>query len=110
MGSHIIIVEIDENKHTGYDSTCEQQRLNDISIDVGYRSIVFIRFNPDSYIDQDGNKIKSCWRMNNNLGVVSIPSIKLPEWNKRIECLNDTINFWISNQPTNMVEIVELFY
>ena len=51
MGTHIIIVEVDENKHSGYDCSCENKRLMEISQDSGHRPIVFIRFNPDGYTE-----------------------------------------------------------
>jgi hypothetical protein len=54
LGSHVFIVEIDENKHTEYDCSCENKRLMELSKDVNHRSIVFIRFNPDEYISIDG--------------------------------------------------------
>jgi hypothetical protein len=47
MGSHVIIVEIDENQHTDYDCSCENKRLMEISQDIGHRPVIFIRFNPD---------------------------------------------------------------
>ena len=47
LGSHIIIVEIDKNKHNDYDCMCEHKRLMEISMDLSHRPIVFIRFNPD---------------------------------------------------------------
>ena len=59
FGSHIIVIEIDENIHSNYNCICENKRLMEISKDLGHRPIVFIRFNPDSYIDKDGKKIKS---------------------------------------------------
>jgi hypothetical protein len=34
MGSHIIIVEVDENKHDTYDCSCENKRLMQISQDL----------------------------------------------------------------------------
>ena len=55
MADHIIIVEIDENAHINYDSSCENKRLMELSQDLGFRPIVFIRFNPDDYIDKEGN-------------------------------------------------------
>ena len=51
MGSHIIILEVDENKHSNYDCSCENKRLMILSQDLQHRPIVFIRFNPDSYIN-----------------------------------------------------------
>jgi hypothetical protein len=65
MGSHVIIVEVDENKHSTYDCSCENKRLMLISKDLHHRPIVFIRFNPDGYTGEDGSiKIRSCWRLN----------------------------------------------
>ena len=109
MGSHIIIVEIDENKHTGYDCSCENKRLMEISQDLQHRPIVFIRFNPDSYRDQQGRLIKSCWQLNTR-GVMTIILSKRNEWNERMQTLNQQIHHWIDNIPEKMVEIVELFY
>jgi hypothetical protein len=57
MGSHIVIVEIDENKHTDYDCSCENRRLMELSQDLHHRPIVFIRFNPDAYINAYGKHI-----------------------------------------------------
>jgi hypothetical protein len=107
MGSHIIIVEIDENKHTAYDCICENKRLMELSQDLQHRPIIFIRFNPDSYINQDGILIKSCWKLN-KLGVMTIS--KKEEWNYSIECLKEQINYWINNPTEKTIEIVELFY
>ncbi|MCP4270094.1 MAG: hypothetical protein GY777_31720, partial [Candidatus Brocadiaceae bacterium] len=55
LGSHIVIVEVDENSHVGYDPTCEEKRLGEIWEDVFHRKIVFIRFNTDGYKNEDGN-------------------------------------------------------
>ena len=71
LGTHILIMEVDENKHTNYDCSCENKRLMELSQDVDHRPIVFIRFNPDSYTDLSGKKIKSCWKLN-KLGVMCI--------------------------------------
>ncbi len=87
MGSHIIIVAIDENKHTDYDCSCEHKRLMEISQDLQHRPIVFIRFNPDSYTNQDGKLVKSCWKLN-KLGVMQILKTKQKEWNQRIDVLH----------------------
>ena len=107
MGSHIIMTEIDENKHTSYDCSCENKRLMELSKDVGHRPIVFIRFNPDAYINQDGVLVKSCWSLN-KLGVMTIRDKN--KWEKRIDVLVQQIQYWIDNSTEKTVEIVELFY
>jgi hypothetical protein len=109
LGSHIIIVEIDENKHANYDCSCENKRLMQLSQDVNHRSIVFIRFNPDDYVNQEGILVKSCWRLN-KLGIMHIAKAKKNEWDKRIETLMDTIQYWVDHPTEKMVEIIELFY
>ena len=110
MGSHIIIVEIDENAHTNYDCSCENKRLMEISQDLGHRPIVFIRFNPDDYTDKEGNKIKSCWKLNMTTGLIGLDQKKIKEWGERINSLVEQINYWIKNPTEKTIEIVELFY
>lgn len=109
LGSHIIIIEIDENKHSGYDCSCENKRLMELSQDVHHRPIVFIRFNPDKYVDEEGNTIRSCWRMNKN-GILMIDKTKEEEWKKRTDVLKETIQYWTDNIVEKTVEIIELFY
>ena len=87
LGFQIIIIEIDENQHNNYDCSCENKRLMEISKDVGHRPIVFIRFNPDDYINKNNENIKSCWKLNNK-GIIQIQKNKLEEWNNRLEILH----------------------
>jgi hypothetical protein len=110
MGTHVIIVEIDENAHTDYDCSCENKRLMEISQDLGHRPIVFIRFNPDDYTDKDGNKIKSCWKLNRKTGLIGLDQTKKKEWIERINSLVEQINYWIKNSTNKTIEIIQLFY
>lgn len=107
MGTHIIIVEIDENKHSDYDCSCENKRLMELSQDLQHRPIVFIRFNPDDYNNKDGILVKSCWKLN-KFGVIQL--IKFKEWEERLESLKSQIQYWIDNPTEKTVEIIELFY
>jgi hypothetical protein len=109
MGSHIIIIEIDENKHTDYDCSCEHKRLMELSLDLQHRPIVFIRFNPDDYTNEEGILVKSCWKLN-KLGVMQITITKQKEWEERIETLKKQIQYWIDNPTEKTIEIIELFY
>ena len=81
----------------------------EISQDVGHRSIVFIRFNPDSYIDNNGKKILSCWKLN-KLGVLQIVKTKIIEWEERLKHLINQVQYWIDNKNEKTIEIVELYY
>jgi len=105
LGSHIIDVEIDENKHSAYDCICENKRLMELSKDAGHRPIIFLRFNPDS-----NDNSKSCWEIDKKTGLLIVPNYMKSEWKNRINILIDTIKYWIDNTPSKTVEIIELFY
>jgi hypothetical protein len=109
MGTHIIIVEVDENKHSDYDCSCENKRLMELSQDLQHRPIIFIRFNPDDYTNQEGTLIKSCWKLN-KLGVIQITKTKEKEWEERINTLKQQIQYWINNPTEKTIEIIQLFY
>jgi hypothetical protein len=109
LGTHIIIVEIDEYKHEGYECSCENKRIMELSQDANHRPIVFIRFNPDGYIDQHGTKITTCWKQN-GLGVITLTKTKVKEWDNRIKCLLEQIQYWIDNPCEKTIEIIELYY
>jgi len=109
LGERIIIVEVDENKHTTYDCSCENKRLMELSRDLGHRPIVFIRFNPDGYVNSTGKKISSCWRLNGH-GVMTIMKTRQKEWDTRISTLKDQVRYWVENSTEKTVEIIELFY
>lgn len=109
MGSHIIIIEVDENKHNTYDCSCENKRLMEISQDLQHRPIVFIRFNPDSYINEKGETIKSCWTLNKQ-GILQVTCKNKKQWEHRINCLKEQVEYWINNLTEKTIEIIELFY
>ena len=81
----------------------------ELSQDVGHRPIIFIRFNPDEYLDKDNNKITSCWTIDKR-GICCIKKIKIKEWNERLNVLKEYIQYWICNTTNKMIEIVQLFY
>jgi hypothetical protein len=83
----------------------------ELSQDVGHRPIVFIRFNPDDYIDENGKNISSCWGQDGN-GICVIKKSKTVEWETRLQQLNYQIQYWsnASNRTNKTVEVVQLFY
>ena len=110
LGYQIIIIEIDENQHTDYDCSCENKRLMQLSLDVNHTPIIFIRFNPDDYIDNNKN-ISSCWGINGH-GICDIKKTKKKEWNERLNLLKEHIEYWINPENTieKTIEIIQLFY
>jgi hypothetical protein len=107
-GTHVVIVEIDENQHTHYDCSCENKRLMELSRDLNHRPIVFIRFNPDGYVE-GGKKISGCWSVNNK-GIAHVPVKKASQWERRLQKLDETVKYWIKNPTDKTIELVHLFY
>ena len=112
LGYQVLIIEVDENQHIGYDCYCETKRINDLSQDVGHRPIIFIRFNPDDYKDKNNNNVTSCFGINGTSGILQIKKSKQKEWNDRLNSLKNVIDYWInpSNTTNKLVEIIQLFY
>jgi hypothetical protein len=124
LGEQIIITDIDENQHKCYDENDDKNRTAEILQDIGNKSVIFIRFNPDDYIDKDNTKIKSCWSITRKTGLVEINNKK--NWvsglcplyyggptdprEERLNVLKNKIQYWIDNKTENPVETVYLFY
>jgi hypothetical protein len=105
LGYLILIIEIDENQHINYDCSCEMKRIEEIHKDLGYRPLLFIRFNPDSYIDENNQLISSCWTINKK-GICQIDNNKKNEWNNRLNILKNEIQQCID---TNFEDIHKLY-
>jgi hypothetical protein len=107
LGYQIIIIEIDENQHINYNCTCENKRLMEISQDFGYRNIIFIRFNPDQYLNKNNIKINSCWKINSK-GKLKLENKN--EFMERLIILVNQIEYWINNKTNKIIEIIQLYY
>ena len=110
LGSHVLVIEIDENQHGSYDCSCDNKRLMELSQDIRHRPLVFIRFNPDSYINSQNEHIRSCWTPNKQNGILYISSMKKCEWEYRLSLLKTQIDYWLQHVPEKMVEVIQLFY
>ena len=110
LGYQVIIIEIDENQHICYEKSCENKRIMILSQDIGHRPIIFIRFNPDDYIEYGINK-HSCWTFDKN-GISKIKKSYIKEWSERLETLKNTINYWIDNKNISekTIELIYLFF
>ena len=111
LGSHILIIECDENKHKHGDYICENKRIMELSQDFSenniHRPIVVIRFNPDSYVDSNNQKIESCWKAGKD-GILRIKNKE--NWDLRLKELLDITHHYIANQPIKDVMFEYLFY
>lgn len=105
--THSIIIEVDENQHQDY--SCENKRMMELFEDLGSRPIVFVRFNPDGYINKKKTTVTSCFGYHKTLSVPYVT--KKVEWGQRLKSLVDTINIYNNeNVPDKEVTIINLFY
>ena len=82
--------------------------LNSHFLNCGKRPIVFIRFNPDSYINKSNKKISSCFKIHKTNGICIVNDKN--KWNERLKVLSDNIKTYIENIPEKEVTVIELFY
>ena len=107
FGSHVLIIEVDENQHSNY--SCENKRIMEISQDFNHRPCIFIRFNPDTYIDKNNKKIQSCFVIKKDTGKVEIRCEK--ELDRRMNELKKEIEKYSEGFVSNITVITsELFY
>ena len=96
---HVVIIEVDENRHSGY--SCENIRTMEIFQDIGCRPCVFIRFNPDSYTTSNGKKIKSPLAVKRDTGKLELTNKK--DFDCRLSVLKDTFKKYGST-------LIQLYY
>lgn len=101
-GTHTVISENDENQHK--DRSCENKRMMELFGDLGNRPLVMIRFNPDSYT-QDDEKFEGCFTPSKN-GLI----VNEEEWNRRMEILIPIIEKHVSEVPIQEITVIYLFY
>jgi hypothetical protein len=88
-GTHIVIIEVDENQHESYEKSCENVRMFNIAQAEGLKC-TFLRYNPDSF------------RLSNK--------VKIVHTNTRLKILKEQIDKEINNIPNEVVRIIKLFY
>jgi hypothetical protein len=103
FGSHCVIVEIDENQHGNY--SCEEKRMVTLYEDIGFRKIVFLRFNPDGYT-VGKLKYKSPFKYTQTGAI----SINKEEMGRRMAELIVVINRFKANEPIEQITVEYLFY
>lgn len=99
MGSHTIVIELDENQHKRYDTSCDNKRLMSIFHGLGSRPMVMLRFNPDRY-----DAVPGCFKKDGQLVDVGRP------WKKRLVALSGRIDHWLKSQPDREITIEHLFF
>jgi hypothetical protein len=91
LTKHCVIVEVDENQHNTYEDTCECARINEIVNGIGGKSVIIIRYNPDT-IKHNGKKMN--FPQNEKIDVL-VETIK----KELVKCYDEFI-----------VKIIQLYY
>ncbi len=117
FGSHVVIVETDENQHLNpskgyYAEVCEEARINEIFLDYSEgdknivpKKIIFIRFNPDNYKTK-AKSVPSPFEYSVT-GILQLKRKK--DWNDRLEALRKKITECIA-EPEELITHHHLFY
>lgn len=99
-----MVVENDEFGHKNTD--CENKRMMQLFIDCGNRPIVFLRFNPDGYVDADDNKHSSVFYYNSQ----NILVVDEDEFDSRYVVLKERIELYLTEIPDKEVTVEYLYY
>lgn len=114
LGTHSIIIEVDENQHCNTKNyNCETKRILEIFQDLGMRSLIVLRFNPDSYINSKGNKVSSCFKYHKANEIPIIADKKIYE--NRLNTLKSILTKYIkaaqnNEVPTRELTTINLYY
>lgn len=90
---HVVIVEVDEDQHSGYPEECDKVRMFNLTQTYSGTPVFFIRYNPDSFRLSDGTK-GEVTREHREYALI--------EW----------VKFALARTPTpgKLLEVVYLFY
>lgn len=107
FGSHIVVIEVDEDAHRGY--SCEEKRMFTIINDFGVRSTIFIRINPDRYTDEKTNRVvPSPFVMKKDTGKLEVKNKK--ELDIRLNHLCEMIERYSVEKEYKIFTLEELFF
>ena len=102
FGSHCLIIEVDENRHANY--ACEQKRMISLYEDLGFRKVIFLRFNPDGYTEQSIKHISPF-----EYTPTGMIKINTEEMSRRIEILITKLEE-CREEPEDILTTLYLFY
>lgn len=106
-GTHMLIVEVDENQHQSYPCECEQSRMLTIFNDLGGLPVTFIRYNPDNYVDYEGKahsgKMEDSKKLARLLSVIKSVQLHPPQ-SVQLQVIH---LFYDGDDGTNVVETID---
>ena len=106
VGNTMIAVEVDEGQHKGRDSEDETIRYDDLFMAGHGGKWIYIRFNPDSYVDATGKRVKGFFDSKNDR--------RPREIERRLDTLKTCIDTHIdrarNDKNDDLLEIIYLFF
>jgi len=108
LGDYVLIIEVDEGQHGGYDDVCEHRRMMEIYKDIQFCNTIFVRFNPDGFV-KNNQKTPSCWTIN-KYGVAVVKHEEA--WRQRLEKLKETVDYYLdpSNKHDKAITTTLLYF
>lgn len=90
----MLCVEVDEKQHKSYSGNDEEDRYNDLFMAFSGKW-VFIRFNPDSYVNERGRRVN--------------PELK-NRFSELLEEIEKQVNRIEQDENVELVEIIKLYF
>jgi len=103
-------IEVDEFSHLGYECICESRKVMEHFEDAGRLPHLFVRFNPDGYVDACGVKVPSCWGKTPKTREPRVAPRQSAQWAARLSKLAQIIQHFVDHLPDREVSVLELFY
>lgn len=109
LPTHVVVVEIDEHQHDRNTyCSCENKRMMEIFQDIGHLPVVYLRFNPDAWVNRAGQQFESCFNSFKNTGAPVLTNER--DLKNRLAILEDRIMFYIKHPPSMEITIEHLYY
>ena len=106
VGNTMIAVEVDEGQHKSRDSEDETIRYDDLFMAGHGGKWIYIRFNPDSYVDANGKRVKGFFNSKNDR--------RSREIERRLDSLKTCVDTHIdrarNDKNDDLLEIIYLFF
>ena len=99
-------LECDEDQHKWNTTSCENKRLVQLFLDCANRPFICLRFNPDKYINKNGEKIEGCFTFDEKNNLI----VNQQEFEKRWNIIEQRIDYFLENGTKKEIELEKLFY
>jgi len=106
--THCVFGEVDEEQHnTSEYCSCENKRMMVLMRDVGMRPCIYVRLNPDAYVDANGVRHPSPFKKTKT-GKLVVADEK--EWQTRLNLYRSRLEYHLMTVPEPELQVEHLFY